>query len=202
MSVTGDEMRQDGRDVRWALRDALFELSESVPFDKMTVRQIAERAGVSVRTFYNYFVDKYDLLGWAYEASMEQGFEQVFCPEASLCDFMLWCIRSMDAKGVFSSNALRNTHGRDSFRVHIYRCNYAVYQQFFEKLFERCLTEEESFQLDLYLRGTVDKMIDWLYLSEADRCSSEHLAHLITDSAPTLVRELCTEARQTRCSAS
>ncbi len=194
-------MRQDGGDARQALGDALFELSGSVPFDKMTVRQIAERAGVSVRTFYNHFVDKYDLLGWAYEASVERGFVRVFRPEASLYDFMLWCVRSMDAKGVFSSNALRNTHGRDSFRVHIYRCNYAVYQRFFEELFERCLAEEESFQLDLYLRGTVDKMIDWLYLPEPDRCSSEHLARLITDSAPTLVRELCTEASRMRHSA-
>lgn len=188
-------MRQDGRDARHALRDALFELSGTVSFDKVTVRQISEQAGVSVRTFYNHFIDKYDLLGWSYEASVEQGFAQVFRPEASLYDFMLWCVRSMDAKGVFSSNALRNTHGRDSFRVHIYRCNFAVYQRYFEERLERRLSEEESFQLDLYLRGTVDKMIDWLYLPEAKRCSSEHLARLIADSAPVLVRELCESAR-------
>lgn len=40
--------------------DALVELTESVPFEQVTVRQICEKAQISRQTFYTYFQDKYD----------------------------------------------------------------------------------------------------------------------------------------------
>lgn len=43
------------------LVDALKDLTRSVPFSKITVSDIADRAGVSRKSFYYHFKDKYDL---------------------------------------------------------------------------------------------------------------------------------------------
>ena len=40
---------------------SLVELSRKEPFHKITVEMIVEASGLSKRTFYNHFADKYDL---------------------------------------------------------------------------------------------------------------------------------------------
>ena len=36
------------------------------PFNKITVQDIADRCGISRQTFYNHFLDKFDLSIWIY----------------------------------------------------------------------------------------------------------------------------------------
>lgn len=43
---------------------ALRELMLDKPFEKVSVIDIAERAGLSRKSFYNHFRDKYDLINW------------------------------------------------------------------------------------------------------------------------------------------
>ena len=50
--------------IEQALAASLKELTVRQPFDKITIRQITDGAGVIRVTFYNHFQDKYDLLGW------------------------------------------------------------------------------------------------------------------------------------------
>lgn len=52
------------KDIEKALADSLKELVVRVPFEKITIKQIADGAGVIRVTFYNHFQDKYDLLAW------------------------------------------------------------------------------------------------------------------------------------------
>ena len=52
------------RDIEKALAHSLKELVVRMPFDKITIKQIADGAGVIRVTFYNHFLDKYDLLAW------------------------------------------------------------------------------------------------------------------------------------------
>lgn len=40
------------------------ELALTIPIDKITIQEIADKAGVIRPTFYNHFEDKYDLLRW------------------------------------------------------------------------------------------------------------------------------------------
>ena len=49
---------------REALAASLKELALREPFEKITVKQITDGAGVIRATFYHHFQDKYDLLGW------------------------------------------------------------------------------------------------------------------------------------------
>ena len=46
------------------MAESLKLLMKSESFDKITIKQITDGAGVIRITFYNHFQDKYDLLGW------------------------------------------------------------------------------------------------------------------------------------------
>ena len=55
---------QDLRFIRTAqrIKAAFFQLADSIGFEKMTVRDLAERAGINRSTFYLHYTDKFDLL--------------------------------------------------------------------------------------------------------------------------------------------
>ncbi len=46
------------------LAEALKELAEKRPIEKITIKEITDKAGVIRPTFYNHFQDKYELLEW------------------------------------------------------------------------------------------------------------------------------------------
>lgn len=55
---------EDKRDIEKAFAQSLKGLVTRMPFEKITIKQIADGAGVIRVTFYNHFQDKYDLLSW------------------------------------------------------------------------------------------------------------------------------------------
>ncbi|MDO4621057.1 MAG: TetR/AcrR family transcriptional regulator C-terminal domain-containing protein [Lachnospiraceae bacterium] len=55
---------EERRDIEQDLADSLKRLALTIPFEKITIRQITDGAGVIRVTFYNHFKDKYDLLEW------------------------------------------------------------------------------------------------------------------------------------------
>lgn len=56
------------------LTDAFIELCCEKPVQKITVQDIAQAAGVSKQTFYNYFHDKQDLMNSVYYAEINRSF--------------------------------------------------------------------------------------------------------------------------------
>ena len=63
-------------DVEALVIDALLELVEEdgVPLERVTVKQLLERSGISRQTFYNHFLDKNDLICQVYEKRMVRAF--------------------------------------------------------------------------------------------------------------------------------
>lgn len=54
---------------------ALSSLSAEVPFEKVTVTQICERAHISRQTFYQHFQDKYAVSNWFAHALLQDNFQ-------------------------------------------------------------------------------------------------------------------------------
>ncbi len=50
------------RDSDVRMKQAMLELMNTIPFDKITVRLICERAGVNRSTFYAHYTDIYDMI--------------------------------------------------------------------------------------------------------------------------------------------
>lgn len=55
---------QGKKDTAQLLADSFKELACQSPIEKITVKEITDRAGVIRPTFYNHFQDKYELLEW------------------------------------------------------------------------------------------------------------------------------------------
>ncbi len=55
---------QQKREVKVLLADSFKELVQEKPVEKITIKEITDRAGVIRVTFYNHFQDKYELLEW------------------------------------------------------------------------------------------------------------------------------------------
>lgn len=55
---------QGKRAVDTLLAESLKELTEKHPIEKITIKEITDKAGVIRPTFYNHFQDKYELLEW------------------------------------------------------------------------------------------------------------------------------------------
>ena len=50
------------------LAESFKELALKQPIEKITIKEITDKAGVIRPTFYNHFQDKYDLLEWIRQA--------------------------------------------------------------------------------------------------------------------------------------
>ena len=57
-------LADERKDINRALADSLKELAQKTAFEKITIKQITDGAGVTRITFYHHFHDKYDLLGY------------------------------------------------------------------------------------------------------------------------------------------
>lgn len=55
---------QQKRELKVVLTESFKELVLEEPVDKITIKQITDRAGVIRVTFYNHFQDKYELIEW------------------------------------------------------------------------------------------------------------------------------------------
>ena len=52
--------------------DALMTLARTQPVERITVKQIVEKSGLSLQTFYNHFHDKEDLVRWLHQSGGER----------------------------------------------------------------------------------------------------------------------------------
>ena len=60
-------MNQKSQITEEALVAGMKHLITVMPFEKITVKEIADAANVKRPTFYNHFKDKYDLMNWIYD---------------------------------------------------------------------------------------------------------------------------------------
>ena len=51
-------------DINQLLADSLKEIAGSHPVEKITIKEITDKAGVIRPTFYNHFQDKFELIEW------------------------------------------------------------------------------------------------------------------------------------------
>ncbi len=114
---------QHKKEVKVLLAESFKELVLAKPIEKITIKEITDRAGVIRVTFYNHFQDKYELLEWVCR-------EEVVSP----IRILLWNDMEKEALTFMFNNILKNKE----FYLHAARLEG---QNSFESIVRRCFTE-------------------------------------------------------------
>lgn len=141
--------------------NALMELCQMRQFNKVTVRSIADRAGIGIRSFYYYFEDKYDLVAWIFDQANEGVFNNYFLPTH---DFRIFGRASIDAlceNGVYNRNLMENTHGRYALRRIVQQQMYKRFSGHVHQELGHDPDPEIDFLLGYYMAFCTDALIDW-----------------------------------------
>lgn len=170
------------------IANSFMELASSTPADKITIQQITDNCGMSKRTFYNHFVDKYDLIAWIYT----QQFRKIFEEELAGGDYMSMMVRSMEHNSTHAGyllNVIENTHGRDSALRAFTERTIDVYVDFLTKRYgEKIIGERLLFELRFACTATWDAIIIWLQNERAQ--PAETLASWLVESLPENLKRL------------
>ena len=62
---------------KYKLAEAMKECMKTSKVDAITVKQLAEKCGLTRQTFYRNFLDKFDLINWYFGKILDQSFEQI-----------------------------------------------------------------------------------------------------------------------------
>lgn len=134
------------------LGESLEELLKSKPFDKITVNEIAENCGVGRRTFYNIFIDKYDLATWVYTRQLTALLDNV--EGARLGDFIKYSADVVD-KDMQIIIALDKYRGQNNFRDSLAVPMTEMYVRVIEKYFNAKVNDEMKADIGFYVGGQI-----------------------------------------------
>lgn len=168
----------DSNITKRALAQALKNLMARIPFAKISVGDICEACGMSRKSFYYHFKDKYDLVNWIFytEFILEvraDDYENAWEFLEDICSYFY-------RERTFYRNAMK-IHGQNSFREYFSEVMEPFIQSFlavilhtesdseFSQVFltdaflaslMRWLSQPEILPPDLYLRSLKQLLID------------------------------------------
>ena len=139
------------------LANSLKSLAATKPIEKITIKEITDKAGVIRPTFYNHFQDKYELLEWI-------TFNELFNPVEPLLE------NGMLKEGVtFILTAMEKE--KDFYK----RAVALEGQNSFNEIFTRCVQNAVAHYIDL---ESLAKVANYTWLKED--LVAEFLAHSIS----------------------
>jgi probable dihydroxyacetone kinase regulator len=95
------------------LAESLKEIAVTKPIEKITIREITDRAGVIRPTFYNHFQDKYELLEWIVQNDLIDPMEP-FIRRDMLKEGLTMALKNMEKEKSFYIQAV-HLEGQNSF---------------------------------------------------------------------------------------
>lgn len=130
------------------------------PLDEITVTEIISEAGLSRKTFYRNFTDKYDLVEKYFKRFFDQSFGQIILGEdfdAALLHYLEICeSKASILKNAYSSS---DVNGLRNYDIESTRRTYEKY--LIDKGADTKLPEMR-FAIEIASRGGTDMVIDWL----------------------------------------
>lgn len=142
------------------LRESAIELFSRNPVDRVTVNMLCENCGISQRTFYNHFRDKYDLISWVY-TSVNEDLIARLGPEFTLHSSLAALVGDIIENSSFYANIIRYT-GQNSFRLSVYQPLRDTMRRIIEDIHGDKITPEMSDAINFYIFGCMGYMEDCL----------------------------------------
>uniref|UniRef100_UPI003FF0620A TetR/AcrR family transcriptional regulator C-terminal domain-containing protein n=1 Tax=Roseburia sp. TaxID=2049040 RepID=UPI003FF0620A len=111
---------QGKRSIDLLLAESFKELAVKQPIEKITIKEITDKAGVIRPTFYNHFQDKYELLEWIIKAQLLDPIEPLV-QNGMVNEALTLLFTNIEKEKEFYSRAVR-LEGQNSFGVITQKC--------------------------------------------------------------------------------
>ena len=146
-------------DIRKKLSEAMEYLLSRKNLDDIPVSEIAKMAGVSRRTFYRHFCDKYELVNWYYDEFYEESFGSIVLG-AGLEEALTQCLKIYRQKRSVLKHAYesRDINGLKNHDIEITR---RIYETFLKQRGADIRSEIMWFSIEIAVRGG-DMVIQWM----------------------------------------
>lgn len=161
---------QDNKVYKRALSDALRKLMREKPFSSISTTEICKLAGISRRSFYHHFPDKYELLNWTYY----DAFHTIPKEGYRTWDYFPSICRHLYEDRAFYSNAFA-VSGQNSFLTY---CHERLHPYILED-FKGVFASEKTtlYFADYLLDGIFCRIRTWLN-GEPDMLPDEFAAYI------------------------
>ncbi len=144
------------------LAESFKELGAVKPIDKITIKEITDKAGVIRPTFYNHFQDKYELMEWIVQGELIDPMMKLIM-SGMVKEGVSMALKTMHESKAFYRNAIR-LEGQNSFRE--------VLQQALQRVFMAILDG-----IDVH-----DKLpYRWLTLERLTDVYAESVSYVVTE---------------------
>ena len=140
-----------------ALADGLKALMRERPIEKISVEDICQASQVSRRSFYRYFLDKFDLLTWTYNEDFCRMVE--VRDDKTIWDYYPEIVEYLHSDPKFFRNAF-SYEGQNSFRYFCFEKLYPLILHDFEGSFRS--EEAARFAVQHYVYAAFDGYVWWL----------------------------------------
>lgn len=144
-----------------AIVDAFNELITNHDFDKLTVTDIAKKAGVSKATFYRYFKDKYDVMNYNYMRLLDYYAAPERCHNYEELYYNLFFAARESWQ--YLRNAFNST-GANCFSYYIYQYSYEIAEQITKSNRDgQGFSSSERLQFDVFCKGISYMYENWIF---------------------------------------
>ncbi|MBR2122740.1 MAG: TetR family transcriptional regulator [Lachnospiraceae bacterium] len=143
--------------------EVLLELSATQPVDKITVKEIVEKSGLSLQTFYNHFTDKYELILWVHKSKGQEliaKLESGSSYDEIVAENLQFYLEHKD----FFQNAFTNTENPDGYGKMSGDAGYQLWKEHIMRRFSLdSLPGEIDFYLKMYCFASVRMTAEWAF---------------------------------------
>ena len=113
------------------LAESFKELALKQPIEKITIKEITDKAGVIRPTFYNHFQDKYELLEWIIDTQLIAPSEPLI-QNGMVNEALVLLFSNIEKEKEFYQKASR-LEGQNSFEIIAQSCIMKVFLRVFER---------------------------------------------------------------------
>lgn len=177
---------------KYTLANSIKELMKNVPLDKITVREIVENCGTTRQTFYRNFRDKYDLVNWYFDKTVQKTIKQMGL-SLSLEEGLTKKLEFMKEEKYFFISAFSSSDLNNLFHYD-YCCIYEFYKEI--AITRGPLTEEIILLLEFYCRTSMEMTADWV--RKGMKVSPETMARILVDAMPLRLSEYLSDLSEYR----
>ena len=162
---------------------ALEQLLRKQPLDEIRVTDLVAITGLSRKTFYRHYIDKYDLAAWYWQQVFDGVFNQVLFGN-SWHDTLLQNLTIYEKNAVMLKNIYQSRMMNMSQMVEI-EPTMRVFAEFLQQKGADVQAPEVQFAIEIAARGGADMIMQWLISGMA--MEKDLLCDLIIKTMPVCI---------------